>query len=58
MPSDVGKQKSGLINKVVRHAQSKLKGAKAKKLEAFTRQYLANLPASDLDGMAGAAIFN
>ena len=58
MPSDVDKQKSGLINKVVRHAQSKLKGAKAKKLEAFTRQYLANLPASDLDGMAGAAIFN
>ena len=58
MPGGLDKQQTDMINRVVRHSRSKVRGPKGKRLEVFIRKYLANVPASDLDGMSAADIFN
>jgi len=58
MPGDADTRKSELINKVVRHGHSKVKGAKGKRLETFIRQYLANVPPGDFENYSVSGIFN
>jgi len=58
MPTDVDTRKTKLVNNIVRHALTKVKGAKGKRLQGFIRHYLDNVPAEDLSGMTAADISN
>ncbi len=51
------KEKSDLIEKIVRVSRKSARGATAKKMEAFVRQYLSNVPLEDIRDNAPAELY-